>query len=359
MFQILSRFKKALRDPDRKPLYKIIFEYVYYKFVKPGLAEQYFNKYLYRRQVKNIRDFIFTHKLAKYCWELNDPNYSSLLFQKYHSEIFFAHHNIPFAKSIAYNFNSLFYIGQELIQANTVQDFEKFLQQLKTKGLWTGGSIIVKPRDDSWGGKGVFKIFSNDLINNPRKIADIFQLILKSGYLFQNTINQHPLLNELYPGSINTLRVDTFTDRSGKTNIFSTFLRIGTGNSVVDNISRGGLFVGVDIITGILLKDAFSDFDSGPAKVYNHHPMTSKTFEGFSIPFFQDAKILAMEAANKLPQVKVIGWDVAIQPEGPILIEGNCWPALHYAEIAQGGFAKNRVVGKMLSEVMALRKNNK
>jgi len=58
-----------------------------------------------------------------------------------------------------------------------------------------------------------------------------------------------------------------------------------------------------------------------------------------------------LKAAGLVPQLKIIGWDVAIDPEGPVLIEGNTTPGMTISEIAQKGFYNNPVFLEILNEI--------
>ena len=37
---------------------------------------------------------------------------------------------------------------------------------------------------------------------------------------------------------------------------------------------------------------------------------------------------MVKKASKIIPEVKYIGWDVAITPDGPVIIEGNCYPGV-------------------------------
>ena len=39
------------------------------------------------------------------------------------------------------------------------------------------------------------------------------------------------------------------------------------------------------------------------------------------------------KAAKEVPEVAYVGWDIAITPEGPVLIEGNTTPGYRYYQI--------------------------
>jgi hypothetical protein len=46
-------------------------------------------------------------------------------------------------------------------------------------------------------------------------------------------------------------------------------------------------------------------------------------FEGYAIPYFREAVEMVMRMHEALPGIHSIGCDVAISPDGPIIIEGN------------------------------------
>ena len=57
--------------------------------------------------------------------------------------------------------------------------------------------------------------------------------------------------------------------------------------------------------------------------VVARNPLTGVEFEGFQVPFFEEAKQLALDAAACLPGIRIIGWDIAITPDGPEIVEVN------------------------------------
>ena len=64
----------------------------------------------------------------------------------------------------------------------------------------------------------------------------------------------------------------------------------------------------------------------GERRTYTEHPETHHKFVGEQLPMTQEAIALAFTAARRLPQVAYVGWDIAITPNGPALIEGNPFP---------------------------------
>jgi hypothetical protein len=172
-----------------------------------------------------------------------------------------------------------------------------------------------------------------------------------SGFLFQETIKQHPDLNRINPSSLNTIRFDTFTNIDGEIEIISGYLRMSIKNLHVDNISSGGCQVGIQLLEGKLKKIGYTPILLYGVKVLTEHPVTKTTFENTSIPFFSQAKELVLEAARYIPGLRLVGWDVAIGESGPVLIEGNSDYGISSNDLSDGGYMANPTFKKVLKEI--------
>ena len=74
---------------------------------------------------------------------------------------------------------------------------------------------------------------------------------------------------------------------------------------------------------------------------YIYHPFTNQKLVGFQIPLWDNVKATVLEAANLIPEVGYIGWDVAILECSVALIEGNHDPGHDVVQmIAQTGLYK-------------------
>lgn len=78
----------------------------------------------------------------------------------------------------------------------------------------------------------------------------------------------------------------------------------------------------VDINKGILISPAANL--SG--EIFIKHPSTNKLIKNTEIPYWEEIREMVTEASNVVPEVGYIGWDIAITPKGPIIIEGNANP---------------------------------
>jgi hypothetical protein len=78
-----------------------------------------------------------------------------------------------------------------------------------------------------------------------------YENLMNGDYTHTEAIRQHPEIDAIYGKSINALRILTHIDNE-HANIVSSFIRIGAGDSAVDNGSSRGLFVGIDQESGTL-----------------------------------------------------------------------------------------------------------
>lgn len=137
--------------------------------------------------------------------------------------------------------------------------------------------------------------------------------------LVEEYVIQHPLLMELSPSGLNTVRIFTQL-HNGKVDFLGARLRVSV-NSPIDNMAAGNLAAPIDMETGVVCgPGVYSDITKADQAV---HPITGKEILSFKVPFWPDVKEFAKEAALLTPGNRSVGWDIAITSEGPELIEGN------------------------------------
>lgn len=189
--------------------------------------------------------------------------------------------------------------------------------------LQSRDAFMIKPYD-GLGGHGVEKVYTKD-IQDPKAFIDH---CIENRLFWDELVIQHPGMNVLCPASINTLRIMTFHDH-GKSEIVWMGLRVGNGINAVDNFHAQGMGVLIDMETGKLVGNAIDKDNTA----FTHHPTTGVQFDGFQIPCFQEAKELALKAALEDDHICMVGWDVAISENGPLLIEGNRRPGFDMPQV--------------------------
>lgn len=174
--------------------------------------------------------------------------------------------------------------------------------------------FIVKPIDGS-GGKGVYITSAERYPSLDAMFADI----RKNGpVVLEELICQSQEMAALHPASLNTVRVPTLKLKD-RVVVFRPFLRIGCGDSVVDNAASGGVFIAVDAATGICNTEGVDEFGNR----YLRHPDTGVVLPGFQIPRWEEAVALANQLAQVVESNHYVGWDLALTDDGWIMVEGN------------------------------------
>ncbi len=208
-------------------------------------------------------------------------------------------------------FNEIFdkYLKREWLLLNDINSFKKFVKNKK--------KIIVKPIDGV-GGVGI-EIIS---INSKTDILELYdKLIFNKQLLIESVIKQHEDLNKLYDKSVNTIRMFTFY-KEGKVYYLNGILKLGNGG-VVDNFSSGGMYTFLNE-DGVVIIPAIDRDDN----IIDTHPVSLEKIVGFKVPMYKEAIALVKKAAKEIKDVQYVGWDVAISDDGPVIVEGNCFPGV-------------------------------
>ena len=201
--------------------------------------------------------------------------------------------------------------------AATPDELSAFLQGLDC--------FFAKPSRGTCG-NGIEKLRTADWPDAEKLLAYLKE---KGLDVLEEPLAQHPDMAKLHPQSVNTMRI--VTDRVVDTvHIAYIVLKIGRGDGFCDNSGHGGVICRVDEKTGKICSVATDDYFN----VYETHPDTGIRFEGYQLPMVQEAVDFARKAALVVPQICHVGWDVAVTPDGPVLIEGNDYPGTDLCQLA-------------------------
>lgn len=226
--------------------------------------------------------------------------------------------------SIAFIENgNLFSLNPEVISG----EYISLIPYLQKTGL------IVKPIFGHQG-RGIFFISKKGddyYIDNQKKdwmaLTDFFKSL--NNHLIQERFIQNGISHNIYPASLNTIRIGTMTDPlSSKPFVSYAMHRFGSLLSGErDNISQGGLGAYIDIDTGKLSK-AMLLADSGEIEIYEKHPVSGHPISGQQIPQWNDLVSAFLEMTARIPYLKYVGWDVILSDNRFFILEGNVCPGI-------------------------------
>lgn len=266
----------------------------------------------YFRAVIQHRCLIRQYVIGEF-WKLSNPERKKRLTYSRMVKLFDKCNNKQFIHYLNEKpeFNTYFkdFIHRDWLYINkaTEGQFINFIKRHNT--------IIVKPADGVEGG-GIHMYSLSEHLDSD--LPHLFKKFRSENVLIEQVITQHHLM-VFGNTSVNTIRIHTVTDSCRKAHVVKAILRAGVGDSVVDNYCQGGSIYEVDIQTGLVCTYGQSKNNS---KSYVH-PGTDIVMLGYKIPNWNLALEGCIKAAELLPQIRIIGWDVAITENGIELIEGN------------------------------------
>ncbi len=194
--------------------------------------------------------------------------------------------------------------------------------------------LILKPVA-SGGGKGIKLVYMEAqkvFVRDGKNRYDLNELKIDQPYLLQNYIDQHKVLNRIYPGSVNTVRVLTVLNRDKQAMVVLGTFKSGIGEAYIDNNSLGGVTVKINKDTGMLVGNGV-DLDNTH---YYAHPDTGAKFDGFKLPIWKEVIDLSIETQEKLPYSRILGLDIAFTQKSPVIVEINDRPDTSAEEQVHG-----------------------
>ncbi len=344
----------VIREKNRKSVFRMIREIIYITFRDRALPKHYFARRMYLEEKKNIRDYLPSKFLYGVGDRINDLQAVPVLADKLFFNLYYGRFLKALPRVLCHNYLKVFVVGDTNYEITTVEEFESLLSDLVKKHS-SSSSVFIKKTYDSYGGMNTFRVHAKDLPMDPTTLERMYGIISASAFLFQETLVQHPLVDAINPSCINTIRMDSYVDQDGIPEVLSAYLRVSTQNSHVDNSSSGGSYVGINMDTGTLMRDAYSNITITGGLTITRHPVTGLVFEGYKLPFFDEVKDLVLNAARLVPSMKLIGWDIAITKDGPVLIEGNYKYDITSHDNITGGYRAHPVFRKVLQDLKETR----
>ena len=186
--------------------------------------------------------------------------------------------------------------------------------------------------------------------NCPCTLSDL-EKQYGGNFIVQEKIVQHPLMAQVHPGSINTVRMVTLRWRND-IRVLLAFARFGSEGKLVDNSGMGGLCCGID--QQGRLNDSAVD---KAGTVYSRHPTTGYSFaRRLSIPNYESVCKLVLDLHRQIFHFDFVSWDIAIGFEGePIFLEVNFQGAIHVYQFA----CRKPLFGNLTNDVLNAVRDNR
>ena len=294
------------------------------KFVYGTSREDYFQYEFYKKNNRGRREFITRGRSKEIHAVCNDPIKKKIFVDKdVFAEVFKE------------------YTGRKILNMN-MATFEEFSQFCATHER-----VFQKPRGGTFG-HGVGIINMSDI----KDIKALYTEFRSLDVILEEVIVQHPSLAAFNPTSLNSMRVVTILGADGEPEVMpGAVLRIGRKGKLADNFHHNGIASQIDIFTGMVSSTGIDK----AGRRYLLHPDAGLPIVGFQIPMWDEICKTVLAAAKVVPQVRFVGWDVAVtQDNRVILIEGNDRADPDVGQMSDG-IGKWRAYEKKVNEIRAIK----
>lgn len=180
---------------------------------------------------------------------------------------------------------------------------------LTGRSIKAGEPLFVKPTHGA-SGRGVSSV--NGLDEVSRASDAIIERCLGNSYP----------VNYIAPAALNTMRIMVARDEDGIFIIGAAHKFATSDTGLVDNFAAGGIVASLCPEKGILGYGVLRG-KAGEVSRIEKHPDSGVNFKGLKIPDWPKVLEVVFKATVLVPELRLVGWDVAITDEGPVIIEGN------------------------------------
>lgn len=200
--------------------------------------------------------------------------------------------------------------------------------------------LFAKPID------GIYSIGALDLLGVEGEVVrmkggtrasvdDVMQFCVafgRNGYLFQKRLKPHPTLAACCGDTLGSVRFLVLERPEGAV-LESAVAKLPRPCNVADNYWRDGNMLGaLDLADGRIGRVVSGIGED--TRLHEAHPDTGAALVGTALPDFARAAELCLTAARAFPGVRTQSWDVAITPDGPVLLEVNFGGDLNLHQLA-------------------------
>jgi ribosomal protein L34 len=169
-----------------------------------------------------------------------------------------------------------------------------------------------------------------DVLGFEALLAYVATKSRSTSLLVQPRIVNHPGLADLAETSLIVLRVITCLDQHGLPKVTHGMLRVlcKLEPAWLVDLELGAP---IDLGTGRLGRMT-GDKAEMALGWFADHPVTGARVQGRIVPFWDQACALAVDAHTACADRLLVGWDIAISPDGALLVEGNAYADVDFLQ---------------------------
>lgn len=180
-------------------------------------------------------------------------------------------------------------------------------------------------------------------VNGEIKSWDEFLQFLKPGkWVIQKRYFSHSSIRSINSSALNSTRIVTILTPNGPEYLCG-YQGFATGDASADSWQHGSIYVGINVKNECLKETGITSPSDKRGGIFLKHPDSEIVFKDYKIPFLKEAVQLCIRAHRVFYFNFIIGWDIAITDNGPVIVEANEKPGMNVAQALDGGMRRKIV----------------
>jgi len=185
------------------------------------------------------------------------------------------------------------------------------------RGFVTRAPVFIAKPVGGMCGVGIEKHIMSE--TSEEDLKTLYNRLVSDDMLCEECLKAHDDI-DFGTTSLSTFRIFTMMDREGDVHVLKAKYRVGTGDAITDT-AHGCIAYPISIEHGIIEGPGINEVLN--SKFYYYHPGCDKLVVGVKIPMWDRVLEVVTKAAKMIPQIRYIGWDIAITKNSVEIIEGN------------------------------------
>lgn len=323
-FVLMSR---PVRAVTRRPIWSQLLD-LFLLFYRHGLdAQAYYMFELYRPEYwSNAGGYLTRYEtknglLKLLTWQLTDYKKVTVLADKLKFATFCGEIGLPTPMLLG--------IARDGVLKLETGAAEKLDQDLFIKPVRSKGSRGIDVFRNI--GPGRYRDEAGMEIDRATLMGRVAERSKTVALMVQQRLSNHADIADLADQSLMAIRVITCKSDSGQNAIIAyAFIRVITRLEPAWPVTYE-LGIAIDLATG-QLGPATGDKEKWLLKWWDVHPVTGAQVTGRQVPYWEETKAIVLTAHNAAQGRLLVGWDIAVTPEGPMVLEGNSYPDVDFPQ---------------------------
>ena len=168
-----------------------------------------------------------------------------------------------------------------------------------------------------------FQTQSGEIITLSELVTHVSAESKNRPMLVQRWLKNHDGLSDLAKDSLLTIRVITCLNEQNQPEVCLAMLRVlAVLEPDWQHLPDGEYAAPIELVSGRLGRLTGDSMNTSTLR-YDNHPANNAIVTGRTVPDWPSIVALATRAQGAFNHRLMIGWDIALTPDGPVLLEGN------------------------------------